>query len=208
MNWFMLGLMYASYYTCRYNISVAAPRIIDQFGFSNTQYGWINGVRHLCYAFGQFVNGLLTDRIGGKQAMALGAALTIVFNVAFGMASFAGAGSVLVLFMVIRGSDGYAQAFGAPGFIKVNTAWFARSERGRLAGVFGVMIQLGQIMIFTLGPLLLAGCSIPLIVMTLDIPALGWQWLFWIPPCVVAVVVLLMYAIVRNTRGSRLQRQA
>ncbi|MCH8963919.1 MAG: MFS transporter [Planctomycetes bacterium] len=199
MNWFMLGLMYASYYTCRYNISVAAPRIIDQFGFSNTQYGWINSSRHLCYAFGQLVNGLLTDRIGGKQAMALGAVLTIVFNIAFGMASFAGAGSVLILFMVIRGSDGYAQAFGAPGFIKVNTAWFPRSERGRLAGVFGVMIQLGQIMIFTLGPLLLAGCSIPLIVMTLDIPALGWQWLFWIPPCVVAVVVLLMYAIVENT---------
>lgn len=198
MNWFMLGLMYASYYTCRYNISVAAPRIIDQFGFSNTQYGMINSARHLCYAFGQLINGLLTDRLGGKQAMAIGATLTIALNVAFGFASFAGAGSVLMLFIVIRGSDGYAQAFGAPGFIKVNTAWFARSERGRFAGVFGVMIQLGQITIFTLGPLLLAGCSIPLLVMTLDIPALRWQWLFWIPPCVVAIVALLMYAIVRN----------
>ncbi len=198
LNWFMLGLMYASYYTCRYNISVAAPRILDQFGFSNSQYGLINSARHGCYAVGQVINGLLTDRLGGKQAMALGAVLTLVLNLAFGLASFAGTGSVLLLFILIRGSDGYAQAFGAPGFIKVNTAWFPRAERGRFAGVFGVMIQIGQITIFTLGPLLLAGCSIPLLVLTLHIPPLHWRWLFWIPPCVVALVVVLMYAIVRN----------
>jgi sugar phosphate permease len=197
-NWFMLGLMYASYYMCRYNISIAAPRILDQFGLSNTQYGMINTSRHLCYGFGQFVNGLLTDRLGGKQAMAIGALLTIVLNVAFGMASYAGAGSVLILFILIRGSDGYAQAFGAPGMIKVNTAWFPRAERGRFAGIFGLMIQSGLIAINALGPLLLAGASIPLIVTTLNIPALHWRWLFWIPPGIVLVVLLLMYAVVRN----------
>ncbi|MBU0639984.1 MAG: MFS transporter [Planctomycetes bacterium] len=197
-NWFMLGLMYASYYMCRYNISIAAPRIVDQFGFTNAQFGAINTARHLCYAFGQFFNGLLTDRLGGKQAMALGAVLTIGLNVAFGMASFAGAGSVLLMFIIIRGSDGYAQAFGAPGFIKVNTAWFPRAERGRFAGIFGLMIQFGQIAINTLGPLLLAGCSIPLLVMVLHFPALHWRWLFWIPPGIVAVVALFMYLIVRN----------
>jgi len=198
MNWFMLGLTYASYYMCRYNTAIVAPRIIDQFGFSNAQFGLINTGRHWCYALGQFCNGLLTDRLGGKQAMAIGAALTIVLNVAFGMASFAGAGSVWLLFMLIRSSDGYAQAFGAPGMIKVNTAWFHRSERGRFAGIFGLMIQFGLIAINTLGPLLLAGCSIPLIVLTLEIPALHWRWLFWIPPCIVAIVVLLMYSVVRN----------
>jgi OPA family glycerol-3-phosphate transporter-like MFS transporter len=198
INWFLLGLQYASYYMCRYNISIAAPRIMDAFGFSNAQYGMINTARHWCYAVGQFCNGLLTDRLGGKQAMAIGAGLTIMLNVLFGMASYAGAGSVLLLFVVIRGSDGYAQAFGAPGMIKVNTAWFPRSERGRFAGIFGLMIQFGQITINSLGPLLLAGCSLPLIVLTLDIPPLHWRWLFWIPPCVVAVVVVLMYLIVRN----------
>lgn len=197
-NWFMLGLMYASYYMCRYNISIVAPRIIDQFGFSNAQYGLINTARHACYAVGQFCNGLLTDRLGGKQAMAIGALLTIVLNILFGMASYAGAGSVFLLFIIIRGSDGYAQSFGAPGMIKVNTAWFPRVERGRFAGIFGLMIQFGLISINALGPLLLAGCAIPLIVLTLNIPALHWRWLFWIPPCVVAVVVLLMYIVVRN----------
>ena len=197
-NWFMLGLMYASYYMCRYNLAIAAPRIMDQFGLNNTQYGMINSARHWCYAFGQFFNGLLTDRLGGKQAMAIGALLTIGLNVLFGLASYAGVGSVLLLFIIIRGSDGYAQAFGAPGMIKVNTAWFHRTERGRFAGIFGLMIQFGLISINALGPLLLAGCAIPLIVLTLNIPALHWRWLFWIPPCIVSVVVLLMYIVVRN----------
>ncbi len=197
-NWFMLGLMYASYYMCRYNLSIAAPRILDQFGLNNAQYGMINSARHWCYAFGQMCNGLLTDRIGGKQAMAIGALLTIVLNVVFGLASYAGTGSILLLLIIIRGSDGYAQAFGAPGMIKVNTAWFPRSERGRFAGIFGLMIQFGLISINALGPLLLAGCAIPLIVLTLDIPALHWRWLFWIPPCIVSIVVVLMYVVVRN----------
>ena len=208
MNWFMLGLMYASYYMCRYNISIAAPRIMDQFGFSNAQFGRINTGRHWSYALGQLINGLLTDRLGGKQAMAIGAGLTIVLNVLFGMASYAGAGSVLLLFILIRSSDGYAQSFGAPGMIKVNTAWFPRAERGRFAGIFGLMIQFGLISINTLGPLLLAGCTIPLAIVVLHIPALHWRWLFWIPPCIVAIVVLLMYAVVRNNpeeAGYRIQ---
>ncbi|MCH8808073.1 MAG: MFS transporter, partial [Planctomycetes bacterium] len=174
-NWFMLGLTYASYYMCRYNIYIVAPRIIEQFGFSKEQFGWIYTARDWSYAVGQFINGLFTDRLGGKQAMAIGAALTIVFNVLFGMASFAGAGSVFVLFMLIRASDGYSQAFGAPGMVKVNTAWFPRSERGRFAGIFGLMIQFGNIAINNLGPLLLAGAAIPLGVVTLNLPAMHWR---------------------------------
>lgn len=197
-NWFMLGLMYASYYMCRYNLSIAAPRIIGEFGLSNAGYGKINTARHLAYAFGQFINGLLTDRLGGKQAMALGAVLTIGLNLLFGLSSYAGSGSVLMLFMIIRASDGYAQAFGAPGFIKVNTAWFARSERGSFAGLFGLMIQIGVISINALGPWLLVGHTVMLFGRETVIGG-DWRWLFWVPPCFVALAVVLMYAVVRNT---------
>ncbi len=197
MNWFMLGLMYASYYMCRYNLSIAAPRIMDQFGFNNAQYGLINSARHLAYAVGQFINGLFTDRLGGKQAMAVGAGLTIVLNLLFGLSSYVGSGSVLLLFMIIRGADGYSQAFGAPGMIKVNTAWFAKSERGRFAGVFGLMIQVGQISINALGPWLLIGHTF--LILGREVVIGGtWQWLFWVPPCFVAAVVILMYLVVKN----------
>ncbi len=198
INWLLLGLTYGSFYMCRYNIAIASTRIRSEFGFSREQFGTISSGRDWAYALGQFINGLLTDRMGGKQAMFLGAMLTVAMNVVFGMASFAGAGSVLMLFILIRTCDGYAQAFGAPGMIKVNTAWFPRRERGRFAGVFGLMIQLGQITINTFGPLLLAGCTVPLLVVSLRLPAMHWRWLFWIPPAVVAVVATLMFLLVRN----------
>ena len=36
-NWFFLGLTYASYYLCRYNLSIVAPELKDALNISNTQ---------------------------------------------------------------------------------------------------------------------------------------------------------------------------
>ena len=113
--------------------------------------------------------------------MLIGAAGTIVMNILFGAASFAG---MLGLFIAIRGVDGYLQAFGAPGMVKINTAWFRHRERGRFSGIFGFMINLGRLGIFTLGPALLAGFTI---LGLIHIPPLHWRWLFWTPSVICAV---------------------
>src|SRR4029078_512848 len=111
INWAFLGLLYTSYYMCRYNLSIANKSISEQYGFNKAQMGTIITTTLLAYACGQVINGLLTDRMGGKKAMLISAAGTIVANVAFGFASFAG---LLSLFTVIWGINGYLQAFGAP----------------------------------------------------------------------------------------------
>src|SRR6266481_4224717 len=112
LNWGFLGLLYTSFYMCRYNFSIANKAISDEFGFSRAQMGTIITTALFAYACGQIINGLLTDHIGGKKAMLIGAAGTIVMNTLFGAASYAG---LLWLFVTIRGIDGYMQAFGAPG---------------------------------------------------------------------------------------------
>ena len=127
LNWGFLGLLYTSFYMCRYNFSIANKAISEEYGFSRAQMGYIITTALFAYACGQIINGLLTDRIGGKRAMLIGAAGTIVMNILFGAASFAG---MLGLFIAIRGVDGYVQAFGAPGMVKINTAWFRHRERG------------------------------------------------------------------------------
>src|SRR5436305_6737474 len=120
LNWAFVGLLYTSSYMCRYNLPLANSAISSEFGFNKANMGTIITTALLAYAFGQIINGLLTDRIGGKRAMLIGAAGTIVMNVMFGIASFAG---LLSPFVLIRGIDGYMQAFGAPGMIKINAAW-------------------------------------------------------------------------------------
>src|ERR1044071_4394803 len=114
LNWGFLGLLYTSYYMCRYNLSIANKSISQEFGFTRADMGFIITTALFAYACGQIINGLLTDRIGGKKAMLIGATGTVVMNLVFGVASFAG---LLGLFVPIRGVDGYLQAFGAPGMV-------------------------------------------------------------------------------------------
>jgi len=192
-NWAFLGLLYTSFYMCRYNFSIANKSISEEFGFSRGEMGYIITTALFAYACGQIINGLLTDRIGGKRAMLIGAAGTIVMNLLFGVASFAG---LLGLFIAIRGVDGYLQAFGAPGMVKINTAWFAHRERGRFSGIFGFMINLGRLGIFTLGPALLAGFTI---LGLIHIPPLHWRWLFWTPSVICAAAAVGMALTVKET---------
>ena len=193
LNWAFIGLLYTSFYMCRYNFSIANGAISEEFGFSKADMGAIITTALLAYACGQIINGLLADRLGGKHAMLIGAAGTVVMNVIFGVASFWG---LLWMFVTIRGIDGYLQAFGAPGMVKINAAWFGQRERGRFAGIFGFMINLGRFGIFKLGPALLAGF---VFLGLWQIPPLHWRWLFWVPAGITTVMAICMAFIVKDT---------
>ena len=193
LNWAFIGLLYTSFYMCRYNLPLAGGAIRSDFGFSRAQLGAIITTQLLAYACGQIINGLLTDRLGGKRAMLIGATGTIVMNILFGVASFWG---LLSLFVVIRGIDGYLQAFGSPGMVKINAAWFRHTERGSFAGIFGFMINLGRFGINYLGAALLAGF---VFLGLIRIPPLHWRWLFWVPAGIALVIGTCMALIVKDT---------
>jgi MFS transporter, OPA family, glycerol-3-phosphate transporter len=192
LNWVSLGLMYASFYVCRYNFRFATPGMVDEFGFSKFQITGILSAWSLAYGIGQLVNGLFTDRIGGRAAMLIGATGTIIINLIYGFASFAGTFSTFALIWLL---NGYVQSFGAPGMIKINAAWFNRTERGTFAGIFGFMIQLGQVSINSLAPLILAGFSIG----TWTVAKGDWRWLFRIPPLITAVCAVFMALNAKET---------
>jgi len=193
LNWSVVGLLYTSFYMCRYNISIANKAMSDEFHFSKENMGDILASFFYAYAFGQVVNGLLTDRLGGKKALLIGAAGTVLANIAFGAASFWG---MLWLFILLRGIDGWSQSFGAPGFIKINAAWFSTTERGTFAGVFGFMINLGRVAINQLGPALLAGF---VFVGMWQIPPQHWRMLFFVPAGIAAVVAVLLAFFCKDT---------
>src|SRR2546422_1693683 len=192
LNWVILGLMYASYYMCRYNFRFATPGLVKEFGFDTQDITQILSVWSIAYGTGQLVNGLLADRIGGRTSMLIGAVGTIIINLIYGFASFAGTFSTFALIWLM---NGYFQSFGAPGMIKINAAWFNRDERGTFAGIFGFMIQMGQIAINNLAPLILAG-----FVLGTWVVAKGeWRWLFRIPPIFTAIAAILVAFIPKET---------
>lgn len=212
LNWGALGLMYAAYYMCRYNFRFATPGMQEEFGFSTTQIGDLLGIWSLTYGTGQLVNGLLTDRIGGRRSMQIGAVGTIVVNLLMGLLPLLVVGGSLaamakfvfradsldhafIAIAVVWLVNGWFQSFGAPGMIKINAAWFRRTERGTFAGIFGFMIQLGQVASSKLSPFILNGLSVGFLVIA---PG-QWRWLFIIPPFVTLIVAIFMTLATKAT---------
>ena len=193
LNWAVVGLTYTSFYLCRYNFSYANKSIADEFGFTKSDMSTILSLNFVAYGCGQIINGLLTDRIGGKKAMIIGATGTVIVNLLFGAASFWG---MLSLFSLLWGLNGYVQAFGAPGFIKINSSWFSEKERGTFAGIFGCMINLGRLLANNLLPSLLAGF---VFLGMWHVPPQHWRWLFWIPAGVATVVAIVLAIVVKDT---------
>ena len=203
-NWFFVGLTYASYYFNRYNLSIVSTTFCETFGFNNQQYGLIQTGRSWSYAVGQFWNGLLADRIGGRLSMAIGGYGTAVMNVLFGLGWYykvlGPVFGTLAWFVALRSIDGYIQAFGAPGMVKLNTAWFARPERGRFAGIFGMMINLGRFVNNTISPALLAGFTI----YNYHVPQGSWQFVFFVPAGgIVPVTTVLLFLGENSPREAR-----
>lgn len=187
-----LGLLYASYYLCRYNFRWAAPDLRKEYGFDYADITLILGCWSWAYGIGQLVNGLFTDRIGGKRGMMIGSVGMLLANFAFGASSTIGSFSTFTFIWIV---NGYMQAFGAPGMIKINAAWFARSERGTFAGIYGLVIQLGQVAINKLAPALLGGFTLAI----WTIPGLHWRWLFWIPPLFAALMCVVVAFVAKET---------
>ncbi len=212
LNWGSLGLMYAAYYMCRYNFRFATPGMQAEFGFTTTQIADMLAIWSLTYGTGQLINGLLTDRIGGKRSMQIGAIGTTVVNLLMGLLPLLVVGGALAAAarFVFRSDvvdpafaaiafvwlvNGWFQSFGAPGMIKINAAWFRRTERGTFAGIFGFMIQLGQVASSKLSPAILNGISLGVLVLA---PG-QWRWLFIIPPLVTLVAATFMTLAAKAT---------
>ena len=196
--------MYAAYYMCRYNFRFATPGMQAEFGFTTTQISDMLAIWSLTYGTGQLVNGLLTDKIGGKRSMQIGAFGTIIVNLMLGLLPLLTIGGALAASAKVLGVDGvdpafvaiatiwlingWFQSFGAPGMVKINAAWFRRTERGTFAGIFGFMIQLGQVLSAKLSRAILAGFAIG----GLAIAQGEWRWLFILPPAVTLVAAIFM----------------
>jgi OPA family glycerol-3-phosphate transporter-like MFS transporter len=175
-------------YMGRYNLSFANKALSDNFGWDKTQIGAIITAALSIYGFSAIFNGPLADRIGGRRAMLIGASGTVLFNFLFGLGAylgFLGTGTFLLGYFAVTWSmNSYFQSFSALSLIKVNASWFHIRERGVFSAIFGSMIQGGRALIYFIGPMLVV--------------ALPWQWVFFVPSMVVAVMALMTYKFVQN----------
>ncbi len=206
-NWVFLGLMYGFFYMSRYNLAAISVKMSEQFGWSNADYGKIVSAGVFVYGCSVFLNGPIADKIGGKRAILIGSIGAAIFNFLFGLCfiflerpavmkdgvvvqpavlSHGMTGSTIITtFCVLWAFNHYFQSYGALSIVKINAAWFHVRERGKFAGIFGIMIQSGRTFAFFFSPFILR--------------FLPWQYCFWIPAAILIVMFFLNRRFVENS---------
>ncbi len=185
MNWFPLGLTYATYYMGRYNLNVSSTTMMDQFSLTKADFGMIATAGFWTYALAVIFNGPLADRIGGKKAILIGAAGACALNLLIGALFLNGWQTKIVVGMsLLYAVNQYFQSFGALSVVKVNAPWFHVKERGIFGGVFGMMISSGYFLALTVGGWILSW--------------MAWYWVFIIPSILLAVMFVVDWVLVKD----------
>lgn len=172
---------YLFYYTGRQTLGFAVAGIQHDFGLSKYQIGWISATMLWCYAGGQFVNGNLGDKLGGKVMMILGALLSLAANWIFSL------GDSFLFFLIVWGLNGYFQSMGfAPGS-RLLSNWWGVERRGFVYGVYVGFSGFSSVLAYVL-PVIILG------VLHLD-----WIWIFRLAPLsmLLGVLVLMLFVAER-----------
>lgn len=176
-RWRIVGLLFFAStinYIDRQVLGILAPQLQHQFGWSESDYGFIIMAFQIAYAIGLVSMGGLLDKIGSR----------IGFVIAMTVWSLAGmahaAARSMFSFALVRFALGIGQSANFPASIKSVAEWFPKKERALATGIFNSGPNLGAILVPLVVPIIALKWGWEMAFITTG--ALGFVWLlFWIP---------------------------
>jgi len=132
-RWWIAVLLFGSTtinYIDRQTLSVLAPYLKHDFGWSNSDFAMIVIAFRAAYTIFQLVSGRLLDRLGTRK----GLSLAVLWYSVVAMATSMAAG--LRSFAMFRFLLGAGEAANWPGATKAVSEWFPESERGLAVAIF------------------------------------------------------------------------
>jgi ACS family hexuronate transporter-like MFS transporter len=136
-------------YIDRQVIGLLKPVLEQDFGWTETDYGYIVMSFSAAYAFGLLVFGRIIDRIGSK----MGYTISVV---AWSIAAMAHALARSTFgFGVARAFLGLGESGNFPAAIKATAEWFPKKERALATGIFNSGTNIGAVIAPILVPLIL-----------------------------------------------------
>ena len=133
LRWYIGGLLFLSTvvnYIDRQTLSVLAPFLRQEHGWSLTDYMWIIISFRAAYAIGQTLAGPFLDRTGTRR----GLSVTVLFYSLAAMATSFAAG--FKSFCAFRFLLGAGESANWPGATKAVSEWFPRRESGWAVALF------------------------------------------------------------------------
>ena len=185
-NWririfFTVWVTYMIYYIGRVNFGIAKPFMMDEFSISTTVFGAIGSAFFYAYAFGQFFNGFLGDKLGARRLVTLGIIISSGINLLLG-----GVGQIVWLLGILWGLNGFFQAMGWAPSVKTIANWFPPKQRGKWSGRLGTSYMIGGALAWVIAILITT--------------TFGWSWrfAFIIPGIIMLIIGIVNYINIRN----------
>jgi ACS family hexuronate transporter-like MFS transporter len=164
-RWMICALLFFAAtvnYIDRQVLGILKPTLQTEFGWSETDYGWIVFSFQTAYAFGLLFVGRLMDRFGTKKGFAYSITLwslaamahawAVPIGVAgaavlafFGVVSESTAFVSVVGFIIVRFFLGLGEAGNFPASIKTVAEWFPKKERALSTGIFNSGTNVGAL---------------------------------------------------------------
>jgi len=141
-------------YMDRVNLSVAAPAIMQEFGFSKIELGMVQTAFFLCYALFQIPAGTFTQYLGHRKTVPFAIVWWSVFT------SLSVTCQQLWTWIVVRGLFGAGESPIFPGLNAAIANWFPKLERGKAVSFMLTGSHVGAII------------GVPLAVWIM----VGWGW--------------------------------
>ena len=170
---------YATFYFCRQNFNIAMPVLIDSFGTSKTQIGWILSTASIVYGVGKLCNGLLSDRSNARVFMVFGLAAVGAITLLLGFSTSITALGILWII------NNWFQSMGWPPATKMLTHWYAQKELGMKWALGTTSNQIGG--------------AIAMVVCGYLVEAYGWEMAFIVPGIVALLVSIFLFNRLRNS---------
>ena len=195
-RWTICGLLFFATtvnYLDRQVLSLLAPSLSEEFGWSNTDYANITAVFQFIYAISTLFAGRIIDKLGTKKGYILAiivwsiGAIMHAYSLPVGTAFstfmvWIGVGAVPISiagFMLSRAVLGFGESGNFPAAIKAVAEYFPKKERSLATGIFNSGSNVGAI---------LAPLTVPVIAeyygwefAFILVGAIGFIWvIFWV----------------------------
>ncbi len=187
MRWWILLTVIVGTFLGRLDqtiVSLALPKIIDDFGITVTAAGWISTAYILANAVFVPIWGKLGDTLGQKRVYIIGFSLFIVGSILAGLAWNLNS---MIIFRVIQAIAGSADYPTAMAILAITFP--SGKERAQAMGIWSSSFAAATVF----GPLL----GGPLV------DNLGWRWVFYINLPVGIIGILMAMAFVPETKKEK-----
>lgn len=132
-------------YIDRVNISIVAPVMVQETGWSKVELGWVFSAFLIGNALLQFPGGLLADRWSARRILALGFCAFSLFTLLTPLAA-----RVFALLLACRFLVGAFESITFPAAISINSRWIPRAEFGRAHTLSISGVTVGQVIAYPL----------------------------------------------------------